>query len=250
MSSRIGGRSSASYPSGLHESQRKLSPNASAHEISQANDDAMKAAVEASLTHDDGLTEFQRFARETGDPELMQQANDEALAIGIHRSVDGKHDVPKSARKSIPQEEFHVQHKLLATFRNLMKKLGFDIKPNNGNRNNCLIISMLQHATGNYDSNHEEQAKFFKQKVFEWSGGKEKSSSALHSDDALFRQLIDAINRHYFKEQKELYLRFTLATPDLDGKPTIREVGDGPRVAGIIDGAGHYEAYVKSDARK
>ena len=230
----------------LHDSQQKLAPHASPEQIAQANQAALDAALAARLDQDDGLTPKQKFARETGDPDLMEQANAEALAQGIAASLDSHNGVPKSPRTSIPQEEFEAQLGLIAKLKVWMKKHGFDIKANNGNRNNCLIISMLQHATEDYDSNHQDRARHFKQKIVEWSQGKENSSSSLHSDDKLCRQLVDEINRTYFKENKDQYLRFKFVTADMDGEPAVREVGDGPRIAGIIDGGGHYEAYVKS----
>lgn len=250
MSHRIGGRSPNTFSPTLHDSQAKLRPDASAQAIEQANQEALDAAIEASRSHDDGLTAKQRFARETGDPVLIQEANDEALALGIDRSLNPGNDVPKTPRKSIPAEEFTKQRGIIAKLKHWLKNHGFEIKSNNGNQNNCLIISMLQHATGNYDSNHESQARHYKQKLVEWSGGKEKDSWGLYSDDDLFRKLIDEINRHYFKDQKDQYLRFELVTADQEGNPAVREVGNGSRVAGIIDGGGHYEAYVKSGANK
>lgn len=250
MSHRIGGRTLNTFPPTLHDSQQKLRADASAQEIEQANQEALNAAIEASRSHDDGLTAKQKFARETGDPDLIEEANDEALALGIDRSLDSRNDVPKTPRKSIPTEEFAKQQGLIAKLKSWLKNHGFEVKSNNGNRNNCLIISVLQHASGNYDSNHQSEARHYKQKLVEWSGGKEKDSWGLYSDDDLFQKLIAEINRDYFKDQKTEYLRFKLVTADQDGNPAVREVGEGPRMAGIVDGGGHYEAYIKSEANK
>lgn len=246
MSHPIGGRPSAHFPSALHDSQQKLGQDASAQAVEKANQQALDAALKASLAHDDGLTAKQKFARETGDPTLIEEANDEALALGIQRSLDPGNDVPKSVRKGIPEDEFASQRGVIAKLKGWLKNHGFSIKPNNGDRNNCLIISMLQHVTGDYASKHAKEARHYKQQIVQWSGGKEKSSAALHSDDALTRRLIAQINKDYFGDRKEDYVRFNFTTADLHGNPAFREMGDGPRIAGILDGGGHYEAYVKN----
>jgi hypothetical protein len=248
MSRPIGGRSPQANLLLLSEAQKNLHPDASPQQIEQANNEALEATIDASFFHDEGLTAKQKFARESGDPDLIHEADDEALAQGIQASMDPANDVPKSPRTSIPEEEIAAQRGIIARLKEWIKTHGFAIKTNNGNQHNCLIISMLQHATGNYESSHEDRARFYKQKIVEWSKGKEKSSSALHSDDELFRKLIDEINKHYFNDCKDQYLRFKIVTADLHGEPTVREIGEGPRVAGIIDGGGHYEAYVKNDA--
>ena len=250
MSRRIGGIPPTHFPSLLHDSQKNLRPGPTAQEIEQANDEAIKAGITTSLSHDDGLTAKQRFARETGDPDMIQEANDEALAIGIQCSLESTDTVKKPARQFIPNDEFAAQRGVIAKLEGWLRNHGFSVKPNNGNQNNCLIISMLQHVTGDYHSNHEEQARHYKQQVAQWSGGKEKTSSALHSDDALTQRLINQINRDYFGSRKEEYLKFRFVTADLRGNPAVREMGDGPRIAGILDGAGHYEAFVKSDENK
>ena len=250
MSHRIGGKPTNDTPSFLHPAQQNLSTNNSADEIERANDEAMKAAINASVCHDDGLTAKQRFARETGDTALIQEANDEALALGLQASLDDSEAAKHTIRPSIPNDEFAAQRGIIAQLKGWLKNHGFWIAPNNGDHNNCLIISILQHVTGDYGSDHVQQARNYKQQVAEWSGGKEKTSSALHSDESLTRRLISQINWDYFGDRKEAYLRFRFVTADLDGNPAIRVMGEGGRIAGILDGAGHYEAFVPSDGNK
>jgi hypothetical protein len=238
------------FPSSLHESQRKLRPEASDQEIDQANDEALQAGLQASLSHDDGLTTFQKFARETGNTDIIEQANREALEQGLQASRDHASAAKVAVRQSIPEEEFSAQRGIIAKLKVWLKRVGFEIKPNNGNSNNCLIISMLQHVTGNYASDHTDKARHYKDKIVQWSNGKETSSSALHSDEVLTRKLIQQINLDYFKNQQEKYVSFQFVTADMDGNPAIRVIGDGPRIAGILDGGGHYEAFVKSGTAK
>ncbi len=229
----------------LSEEQRLLTRAASEKDVERANDLALQAAIKASRQHDDGLTAAQKFARETGNADLIEEANDEALALALQASLDPANDAPKSARTSVPDEEFLLQRAVLDKLRQVLAEQGFVIKKNNGDSNNCLIISMLQHVTDNYESNHTERARHYKALVSQWSNGQEKSSSALFSDDALGKKLVEQINRDYFNDQKDAYLRFQFFTADLDGNPAVRTLGDGPRTAAIIDGAGHYEACVR-----
>lgn len=231
----------------LHASQSKLGLRSGAESIEKANAEALDAAIAESLIPDvpEGLTAAQKFAFESGDPDLIREANDAALAAGIGASLDNANDVPKRVREIVPADELGVQRSLVGRLKAWLRSQGFEIKSNNGNRNNCLIISMLQHATGNYYSNHESAAKKYKALLFEWSGGTEKHDSPLYSDNVLAEMLIDRINLDYFGDQQERHLRFKIVSPDHEGKPAVREIGNGQRVAGIIDGAGHYEAYVK-----
>ena len=222
--------------------QKNLS--ASQDELDRANDEALQAAIRASLTSDDyGLTAAQVFARETGDPEAMRLANDEALARGIQASLQPASAPPKAVRANVPVDELTAQRSLIDKLRDWLATHGFDIRRNNGNQNNCLIISMLQHATGDYHSEHAAQAKHYKKLLVERSGGEEKGSNALFSDDELTRWLIARINRDFFGDRRELYLKFRFVTADLDGKPAVRTTGEGSRIAGIVDMAGHYEAF-------
>lgn len=226
--------------------QRALGKHASRHEVDKANEAALEQAIDASLQHDDGLTAAQKFARETGDPALIQESNDAALALAMNRSLDPAQDAPKTGRSTVPAHEFRVQRGLIAKLKRWLVDQGFVIKKNNGNSNNCLIISMLQHVTGNYASNHTREAARYKAMIVAWSRGQEKSSSALFSDDALAEKLIDQMNKDHFGEQTERYIRFKFVTADLDGNPAVRELGKGPRSAGIVDGGGHYEAYLRA----
>lgn len=232
----------------LTNEQRNLRNTASKRDIERANDQALQAAIRASQQHAmasehlDGLTQEQRVAQETGNRKYIDEANDAALALGLQRSLDPANDVPRAARHFIPDDEFLVQRGLIEELKRWLTGQGFSIRKNNGDSNNCLIISMLQHATGDYQQNHEEAARKYKAMLVNWSGGKETSSSALFADDELARKLVEAINRDYFGTRTERYLRFEFMTADLDGRPAVRTFGDGTRAAAILDGGGHYEA--------
>lgn len=212
--------------------------------LDRANDDALQEALRASLSDDgNGLTAAQIFARETGDPDTMRQANDDALARGIQASLEPDNAAPKAARNLVPDDELNAQRTLIDKLRDWLSSHGFDIRSNKGNGNNCLIIAMLQHASGDYHSEHAAQARHYRKLLAERSGGEEKTSNALFSDDELTRWLVAQINRDFFGSRHELYLKFRFVTADLDGKPAVRTTGEGSRVAGIVDMAGHYEAF-------
>lgn len=234
----------------ITKNQRKSLTEGSAA-LDQANDEALQAALHASLTHsDEGLTAAQIFARETGDPETIRQANDEALALGLQASLEASAHPAKSSktakapRTAVPHDELSIQRRLIDKLKQALKHLGYDIQPNQGTQNNCLIISMLQHASGDYHSEHTAQARHYKKLLAERSGGTEKTSNALFSDNDLTCWLIDKINHDTFGDKRENYIKFKFVTADLDGNPAVRTLGDGSRVAGIVDLAGHYEAYI------
>ncbi len=213
-------------------------------ELDQANDEALQQAIRASLLHsDDGLTAAQIFARDTGDPVQIQEANDQALAQGIDASLETASTPKKARRARVPDHEIVMQRTLNEKLRHVLETKGYDIHPNRGNQNNCLIISILQHVTGNYHSDHTDQAKHYKKLLVERSGGTEKTGNALFSDDKLTRWLIAKINHDYFGKAQDKYVKFKFITANLNGEPGVRTIGEGARVGGIVDLAGHYVAY-------
>ena len=187
------------------------------------------------------LTTSQRAALRSGSDEEIAYADEEALQMAIAASLSLESDSLHAEREA--------QQKLNGQLRNWFDTNGFDVKPNSGNSNNCLIISMLQHVTGDYHSDHVNQASHYKQKLAQQSGHEIKTSHALHSDTVLTSWLIDQINHDYFGQQKDRYVCFRMVTADLDGKSAVRSIGEGQRTATILDGAGHYEAVVARNNR-
>lgn len=187
------------------------------------------------------LTVGQRAALRSGSDEAIAYADEEALQIAIAMSLSVDSEPALAEREA--------QQKLNGQLRQWFDTNGFEVKPNSGNSNNCLIISMLQHVTGDYHSDHAEKASYYKQKLVEKSDHDIATSQALHSDTVLTAWLTNQINRDYFGEQKQHYCCFWMITADLDGKPAVRSVGEGQRAAAIFDGAGHYEAVVIRDIR-
>ena len=187
------------------------------------------------------LTTGQRAALRSGSDEAIAYADEEALQMAIAASLSLENDLLHAEREA--------QQKLNGQLRHWFDTNGFDVKPNSGNSNNCLIISMLQHVAGDYHSNHVDKATYYKRQLAQKSGEEIETSPSLHSDTKLTSWLIDQINHDYFGQQKDRYFRFEMVTADLDGKQAVRSIGEGQRTALILDGAGHYEAVVARDIR-
>ena len=185
------------------------------------------------------LTVSQAAALRSGCEEEIIYADEDALQMAIAASLSLESDSLHTEREA--------QQKLNNQLRQWFDTNGFDVKTNSGNSNNCLIISMLQHVTGDYHSDHVAQASHYKKKLAEQSGNEIGTSEALHSDTALTQWMTEQINRDYFGEQKQRYVCFWMVTADLDGKPAVRSIGEGQRAGVIFDGAGHYEAVVARD---
>ncbi len=203
-------------------------------------------AIAASLATDELDTDTahigqQKIASLNTSDEEIAKANEKALQTAIALSL--------APENKILDAEHRAQQKLIAKLKHCLSTHGFDVKPNSGNSNNCLIISMLQHVTGDYHSNHVDKAMHYKQQLLEKSGHEIKIGHALHSDTTLTSWLIDQINQDYFGQQEDRYFCFRMVTTDLDGKPAVRSISEGQRTAIILDGAGHYEAVVARNIR-
>ena len=208
-------RTTSSYPRPLPDDQAALTPH---------------------------LTENQKAALQRNSAQEIEHANEEALQMAIALSL--------SMQKPDLDAEHKAQQTLTSKLKHWFNTHGFDVKTNSGNSNNCLIISMLQHVTGDYHSDHIDKATHYKKKLAEKSNNEIKTSHALHSDTELASWLIGQINQDYFGQDKDRYFCFWMVTADLDGKPAVRSIGEGQRKAAILDGAGHYEAVVARDIRQ
>lgn len=230
----------------LSETQKAAMHRTSAQEIEYANKEALQMAIAASLSTDERDTDTapigqQKAALQNTANKDIEQAEDDALQLAIALSLSTEQQDLDTGRKA--------NQKLIKKLKHCLSTHGFDVKPNSGNSSNCLIISMLQHVTGDYHSNHVDKATYYKQQLVQKSGEKIEANSSLHSDTKLTSWLIDQINHDYFGQQKDRYFRFEMVTADLDGKQAVRSIGEGQRTAIILDGAGHYEAVVARDIR-
>lgn len=192
----------------------------------------------------DYLTPEQQHALASGDIEAQQMADDAALAMGIQASLDEMNQVKNtepSATRIIPDQEFEAQRSINDKLRNWFTDRQMTVVANQGENQNCLLISLVQHASGNYHSQHAQAASDFKDILTRESKGQILKHDALYDDTALMTALIKRINEKYQSD-----MRVDFYTADLNGNPAIRSVGDGKKPVIIFNQVGHFEAVVSA----
>ena len=222
------------------------------------------------LRTDDLLSAQQLSARASGNAGAMQVADDAALAEAILASLAEQEKetvqtdtvtdddlLAQAKRESLAQQDDDTAPALsTATWRKLQEKNtkalrdwldthGFDVVKNHGGgHNDCLLISLMQHATGNYDSEHSADVESFR--VF-----LNRLDPSIQRNDALpgmheaIRKLVDELNKG--KDDK---LRIAIVAPGKNGEPTYHYYGEGTRYAMIFDQTGHFEAVVPRRAHR
>lgn len=190
----------------------------------------------------DYLTPEQRQALASGNVEAQQMADDAALAMGIQASLDEMDKVKnteKSATRIVPEQELQARREINNKLRHWFTDRHMTIVANQGKNQNCLLISLIQHATGQYDSQHEKAASDFKDILTKESQGQIGKYDALYDDTDLMTALIKRLNENYNCD-----MRVDFYTADLNGDPAIRSVGDGKKPVIIFNQVGHFEAVV------
>ncbi|MBI3728849.1 MAG: hypothetical protein HY254_11025 [Burkholderiales bacterium] len=133
-------------------------------------------------------------------------------------------------------EERERMAKLMPKVESWMKARNIAIVPNNGDSLNCLIISLLQHATKDYTSQHTEMATKLRtalQQKFP-----EVGSRMLYSDDVPFRALVNHINKKF-----DVSMNVLIVQPHESGTPVVLPANQtGKNDVVIIQKAAHYEA--------
>jgi hypothetical protein len=120
---------------------------------------------------------------------------------------------------------------------------GLVVAPNSGHGLNCLIISLLQHATGDYTSGHITEANALRKKL----GG----TGMLHSSGEQFVSLVNMIN-----ERHGASLDVWLVQADSDGRPFIEpreepiEKLGGKNPVVIWQQGAHFEALIAPETRR
>ena len=192
----------------------------------------------------DFLTAEQQHTLASGDAETRLIADDAALVMGIQASLDEMDktkNTEKPASRTIPDSEFNALHIINNKLRNWFADRRMTVVPNQGKNQNCLLISLIQHATGNYKSQHAKAASDYKDLLIRQSQGQIGKFDALHDDSELITALVKRINARYQTD-----MRVDFYTADLDGNPAIRSVGDGKKPVIIFNQVGHFEAVVSS----
>jgi hypothetical protein len=114
------------------------------------------------------------------------------------------------------------------------------VVPNHGGQaNNCLIISLLQHATRNYSSEHVNAAADVR-RALAAAHPTVSLDEPLHSDDAAARWLIEHVVQNHARGRD---MQVFFLEPGQDGQPIPRigREGSGPAV-GIANWGVHFEA--------
>ena len=213
------------------------------------------------------LTAAQKTAWESGDRKAVQTADDAALAQAVLASLSEVETVQiqnhitteddliqaaiaeslkpseKGASPVDPQQNaatyLDLQAQKTTSLRTWFTQSGFDIVRNSGGgSNNCLLISLLQHVTGDYSSEHLVEVSHYRSELMQRDKTIEKNdplpSSGKHIED-----LIDLI-----LEEKKCTRRFAIAGPGLGSEPSWHFYGKGKEYAIIFDQSGHYEAVI------
>ena len=111
------------------------------------------------------------------------------------------------------------------------------VATNYGDGLNCLIISLLQHATGGYQSQHAQLARHYRRRLIGQFGA-QVDGVMLYSDDDAFVALVGWIN-HDFHISMNVYL----IQVDEHSRPyLVPHVNTGANPVVIWDQGGHYEA--------
>jgi hypothetical protein len=199
-------------------------------ELIQAADDAALAqAIMASLAE---LEKQQTQEDTTSEDDLIQ------AAITASLKSSGKASSPADQQKNT-EAYLDLQAQKTAGLRIWFDKHGFDVIPNSGGRsNNCFLISLLQHATGDYRSEHAAEVSHYRQQLMQWDKTI-KANDPLPSSGKLIENLIELVLK-----DKKCNRRFAIAGPSLGSEPSWHFYGKGKDYAIIFDQSGHYEAVI------
>lgn len=185
------------------------------------------------------LSTSQQQALLTGNAKEIELANNAALAEAIQQSLNEQLTPQKTSpsQRKITSSEWSAHTKNNLSLRKWFDANNYLIKPNSGKENNCLLISLLQHVTGDYESQHSKRAQYYKSILQSVSKGTINSFDPLYSDSDWTTFMINKINQDY---KTDFSVDFYSA--DGDGKPAILRVGEGKNSVIIFDQGGHFEA--------
>ncbi len=108
---------------------------------------------------------------------------------------------------------------------------------NNGKGNQCLLISLIQHATGDYTQQHESLVDQYRS-VLMFNNPNIRRSDSLNRDTADFFCLLAVVNHDF---NTDISIEFQSAL-NSEGTVHSHAVGKGSQKKIIFDQGGHYEA--------
>lgn len=197
-----------------------------------ADDAALAEAILASLKEQEKVTVQTDVVT---DDDLLEQAKRESLA-----------QQDDHAPTASPTAEWReLQRVNTDKLRSWLDANGFDVVKNGGGgHNDCLLISLLQHATGNYDSEHAAEVKSCRAFLNKLDPSIERNDVLPGMHEAIGK-LVDELNKG--KDEK---LRVAIVAPGKNGEATYHYYGEGKRYAMIFDQTGHFEAVVPRRAHR
>lgn len=200
------------------------------HTLEIANDQALALALQASLAQQGGTAQPKTAS-------LIVKAlieEDGALAAAIQASETGSMPSGIAATTS---ERLKAQSAISSKLQTWFSDHGYQVVPNKGRSNNCLLISLLQHATGDYTSEHHQKASHYKSMLAKESGFDIHRRDPLYFDTPLISNLVYRIGKDH---GRDISVNFCFA--DADGNYADHTVGSGKNPVMIFDKGGHYEA--------
>ena len=204
-----------------------------AESLQIADDQALAQAIQASLNEQ---TQSPALQNKTPTDAIAKQiANDEAIARAMQ---DNKKEAKAADHNTFYNEARGPAYIISNKLRNWLNQEGYRIVRNSGGNNNCLLISLLQHATGDYTSQHSEKAAYYKSILEEQSKGDLGRLDSLYSDTPLITALIKRIGQDHGRHDLSVNFCF----PDIEGNLAQRNVGSGTNPVWIFDQGGHFEA--------
>ena len=204
--------------------------------LQRANDRALAEAILASLAEESRASSANSDLSciHTADPDNTD-VRSERLAPGTITPSQSHYDASRQINKQLASWFDHH---------------GFQVVHNSGKDANCLLISMAQHATENYTTEHCDLVNSLRKTVKDHTEKTHPNRASMNdyslfSDGEFMNRLVEEVNGNIMHPENRLTL--WVATADIGGQPAWRKVGNGPRMAIIFDQAGHYEAVIPKE---
>lgn len=194
--------------------------------------------------HEKGyISEAQLAAVEAKDKAGLQQADNDVYDMGLFLS---QHPLTQKQSKAITDD---VLQKQRARDKKLVDKYtgkGFVFEKNAGKGHNCLIISILQHLTGNYNDEHETEAASYRKRLNEHlKSGMDETQKKSFSESAFLAPdnlewLLEQMKKDPLLKPKNPAVEVWMANHE--GEPVSFSIGNGTDKFIILQRADHFEA--------
>ena len=212
--------------------------------------DRVQGPTPPQLAKTDLLSQQQIGVMDLGNTDLIDEANKDALEMGMRISASEMAPPTKRMRslshpERISPEEIEATNDVNKQLRTWFTENNLKVVRNGGGAsNNCLLISLLQHAKKDYSSEHLKDANKYKALLVSQSRGTIGLYSALFEDSALMVELINKINQDCKSD-----IRVQFYTGNDTSEPGVGEVGTGNTPVIIFNQAGHFEAVIPAKKR-